>query len=303
MLVRPLAVGLMTLTVTGLTAAVSPAGVITSGTGYQVGITTYGNLYDSGIGFRRTDGYDPISPGTPREGYGVRTSTASGYADPQAYGTSLTPGSAVFGSGTASVTTFLGSQLQIDQSFGFVAGNVLKIDVTLTNVSGGTLTGIDFRRAVDFDPSAQFGGGFSETSTANARPAELTGSSYNGFEFPDPTTPFGSPFPAAGGTFGPGDLGGAYDVGVGSLAAGGTYQFSVFYGINDAGQSESALRSQLAGLGATYTISALGTTGGNSAALGFAAAPVPAPAGLLLGLLATPALGLIARRRRLNAAV
>ena len=52
-------------------AGQSDAAIITSAGGYQVGVTSSGGLIDSNVGFRRSDGYDPLNQGRARfDGWG-----------------------------------------------------------------------------------------------------------------------------------------------------------------------------------------------------------------------------------------
>ena len=196
--------------------------------------------------------------------------------------------------------------LQVQHVFAFAADNVLQVAVTVTNVSGGALAAVEYRRVVDFDVAINSGGGFlDDTATANARPADLVDSSADGFAFPDPASSVGSPsFTSGGGSVGPAEVGALFDVGIGPMAAGASQSFTLYYGLNTGpNQDEAALRTQMTGLGASYIISVTGGTAGDVAALGFgpgAITPnaVPAPAGLLLGLLGAGPVAALLRRRR-----
>ena len=68
--------------VTGAVATQASAATITDLSGaFTVGIGANGELFDGGpyIGFRRNvDGFDPISPGTPRDSWGLNGSYADG---------------------------------------------------------------------------------------------------------------------------------------------------------------------------------------------------------------------------------
>jgi len=277
----------------GLDAPRADAAVITSGGGYRVGITTDGNLYDLGanIGFRRPgDGYDPIQPGTPREGYGVSAGAISGVADPFGFGTTLTLVSSSFGANSGTVTTALSGLLSITQDYSFLADNVLLIRNTVTNVSGLSQA-VLYRRAVDFDVAPTQ---FAEISNVDPTSSNPFIASYYGFESADPLTPYSNP--TTGGTFGPADLGGAYDVDLGTLAAGASSTFDVFYAVNTPGQSFTALQGQVAGLGATFEITNYSSDTGhvNSAILAFGSAdasPVPVPPTVVMTLIGMSTLG------------
>lgn len=305
---------LLVATVVGLVVcSQSRADFIISSPGlnYQVGISNEGNLYDAvtGTGFRRvSDGYDPIFPGTPREAYGVSAGVVSGYADGQSFGlANIVVGSVVSGLNSALITTFLnngsGNLLQIDQAYTFAAENVLVIATTITNVSGSSQD-VTFRRSVDMDPNII---SFDEFINVDSRIPfpEITSTAYYGFESPDPLDAYNPSFtaPATGGTFGPDDLGGSYTLNLGTLASGASTSFNVYYGISGVGQTEASLRSQVAGLGATFQISGRGEDNGESITLGYSsfspiASAAPAPPTLVAGLVGVAGLGLVRRLRR-----
>ena len=308
--VRLATVALLTAAVT---AATSPAGFITSpGGGYVVGIDPLGNLYDgapdaSGYGLRRlSDGLDVVSPGTPRDSYGVAAGTVGGYADRYYYGVSnIAGGSATFGASTAATTSFLTNGtagpnlLQIDQGFSFAAENVAVINTTVTNVSGASQA-VTFRRGVDFDINPTF----VTVSTADALAGPITAASFYGFENPNPLAAYSSfsLVPAAGGSQS-GDLGGSFDITLGTLAAGESASFNIYYGLSQVGQSVTGLRGQVAGLGASYLISNVSTdtAGTNSAVVAYGPAvlpsnPTPVPATALVAPAALALLGLARRR-------
>jgi len=251
--------------------------------GYVVGINgSVGNLFDvpSNIGFLRVaDGYDPILPGTPREAWGIAAGAVSGYADPNFVGVlNVAANGSSFLANSASVSTFLnagsGNLLQVDQSYSFAANNVLKIFTTVTNVSGSSQA-VLFSRHVDWDivPTP-----FAEVITVPAFGGSVLNASFFGFESPDPLVSFSSPGP---GVFGPGDLGAAFLLDLGSLANGDSISFNIFHGLSDPGQSEAGLTAQITGLGASYVITGAdsGAAGApsNFAALAFGAVAVPEP--------------------------
>lgn len=287
-------------------ATTATAGVITSGT-TSVGIGPLGNLYDpgAGIGFRRlADGYDPISPGTPHEGWGVSLGGVGGRAAPFFFGNSniIPNGAPVFGASTASISTFLnagaGNLLQVDQSYSFAAPNVLAIDVTLTNLSGVVGAAL-FRRLVDWDPT-----GFSEIITANALSSPAINGTFQGFQDANPLAALSDLFAAGGGTTGVGDLGGGFTLDLGLLAAGGSTSFRLLHAISGTGQSEASLRAQLEALGGTYIITGRDDIP-NDRSAGLAIAAVPEPASLAtFGIAGLIGLGsVVVRRRRQKNAV
>lgn len=288
------------------------AGVITSpGGGFTVGLTDAGNLFDSGpyIGFQRnSDLYDPISPGTPREGYGVSAGAVSGFADPEYLGVvNITGVSATYGASTATIVTQLdngsGPLLTISQFYEFAAENVLRITVSITNVSGAAQA-VLFAREVDHDINPAF-----ETTTeAPAPTGPILDASFYGFESADPLVPYGSSV-GTGGSFGPDDLGAGMKIDLGILGAGATSSFYIYEAISRVDQdgtgSAMALRSQLAGLGASYIMTSIEGDGTDPAskaaalAYGPLVAAVPEPA-TIYGALACglAAVATMARRRR-----
>jgi hypothetical protein len=270
-----------------------------SGT-FRVGIDRLGNLFDPtatvpgpdpvggpGLGFRRlSDGFDPIKPGTPIEGWGIAAGRVAGFVDPQLLGISniVASGPANFTANAASISAFLnagsGNLLRIDQAFGFVADNVLKIATTIANVSSSSQT-VLFRRTVDWKlaPPPLF---FSELLTVPPLTPPITGAGFGALENPNPLAPFFLSVPPSGGTFGPGDQGAALQFTLGTLAPGATAVFNLFEAISQVGQSEASLRSQVQGLaGPTgFVITGVGTASAlpgpfNSAALGVQVSVTP----------------------------
>jgi len=283
------------------------AAVITSGP-YSVNISPVGGLEPGGPGlvFRRlADGYDPILPGTPREAWGVSAGGFAGFADPSGAGVSgLVINSAAFGVSTANTSTFLnnGSNLlQIDQAFSFAASNVLKVETTITNVSGASQA-VLYTRHVDWDivPTE-----FAEIINTDPFSSPVVAASFFGFENPSPLVPFSFNAPiGGGGPFGPADNGGAFRLNLGTLAAGASTSFNVFHALSLFGQSHTGLESQLVGLGANFVITGhnSGAEEVNSAALAFgpSAAAVPEPTTFSMFGLAALGLGCarLGRRRR-----
>ncbi len=302
-----------------------------SGT-FRVGITNLGTLFDSnavvpgpdpnpgaGLGFRRlSDGFDPIKPGTPTEGWGVSAGPVAGSVDPGLgnLGTNLvlngspsfTPNSAFISVNLVSVATSL---LRIDQAFSFVADNVLKIATTISNVSAANQS-VLFRRKVDWDLGPIADIQFNERITSPAITAPVTGAGFDALESANPLAAFVRTVPAAGGTFGPDDLGAAIQVALGTLAPGASVVLDVFHAISQVGQSEASLRSQVqafAGTGFVMTgVGASAVVPGpfDSAALGIRVSPdqppptvIPQPSSLTL--LGVGLVGLLSygwRRRR-----
>ncbi len=305
----------------GLLASLSiPArgGVIVDGTNsFAVGINSLGNLFDpiAGIGFvRLSDGYDPILPGASREAWGVSAGGASGEADPQGlYGVTniVANGQPSFGSNAAVLRTALSTGaaplFQIEQDYGFVAGNVLRIATTIVNVSGSDQS-VLFSRQVAWEMGIG-----TTTFTYSVVPA-LSGSvvsaTTGGTEDADPTVPFQNPVGPGGGVAGPDVLGGGFQLNLGTLVDRASTSFAIYHAISRVGQTRGDLLDEVSALGSAYTITGTSSEAGTidsgslSAALGFGpivtATATPEPPTLLLGLLgvSTGAAAVVAGRRR-----
>ncbi len=302
---RVWAIPIAAIAIMAATTSITSAVTISDTTGaFVVGIAPAGELHDGTVGFERTiDGFDPILPGSPRESWGVSAGATAGWANHASFGVVnvVANGAPVFGVNTASVSSFLnsggGDLLQVDQSFSFSTANVLQIATRITNVSG-VAQAVNFARNVDWDTVPV---SFINNTTVDPLVGPVTDSTYFGFEHPNPLTPFGFSAGAGGGTFGPDDYGGGFQLGLGSLGVGESTSFNIFHALNTVGQSESALRTQLYGLGASFVITGADTSGINSAAVAYGPAAVPEPTTLAIwGMFG--GLGLIAARRRKRAA-
>jgi hypothetical protein len=279
----------------------SVAGYITDPSGsFAVGIGPNGELFDSvnGIGFRRiADGYDPLAPGTPRDSWGVTANGSSAWADQAYYGSSGVSSTVTLGANSATVTTTTLIGLKVNQVYTFApSGNILEITTTVTNIGDSTATGVGFQRDVDWDvyPTE-----FNENSFGNAITGNVVGSSYYGFESPDPLASYGSS--CAAGCNSTGDLGGGIKIALANLAPGASDSFIFLYGISQSGQNVNGLITEAQGLGAYYWIAtqssengAYPNLGANSALIGISDIPEPASFGVMAMALA----GLLAYTRR-----
>ena len=258
---------------------------ITSPSGdFEVGIAPNGELYDdtSGVGFLRvSDNYDPIAPGTPRDSWGISAGSTDGYANHERYGVyNVTPTASSFGPNSGVITDVMGGGLlQINQSYSFAADNVLRINTTITNTSG-TPQAVRFSRNVDFDITPTE---FDEITRVDPYSSPISAASYYGFENPNPLVAFIYPVPVGGGVDGPDDLGAAYQLDLGTLAAGASSSFDVYYADSEIGQSEEGLRTQLYGLGANFVSTTVNSgTYENTAALAYGPVTTPEPSTLVL---------------------
>jgi hypothetical protein len=283
--------------------------VITDPTsGFSVGLGPNGELFDYGsyIGFRRNvDGYDPLAPGSPRDSWGVTSSGGSAYADQADYGafgltgTTYTPLPA--SSATAVTTTSVG--LTVTQNYKFLQPNVLSIKETITNTSGGALTGVKFQRNIDWDV---FPTEFNENSFANPIVGNVNDSTGYGFENPDPAVPYGDSFALGGNQIG--DLGGGINVTLANLSAGGSDTITFLYGISQLGESVNGLMGNVLADGAYYWVATQSSEGGIYPALGansaiIAVANIPEPTTWAMLALGFAGLGFAGHRRGRKASV
>jgi len=310
------------LLVGGVAMANANAGqVITSGDGVQVGVFDYGSIGDLGRGIYApfaTGGSptgDAILPGCLCEGWGAAGNGVSGnvYAgSPSGVGLDSTASTAT----TFTSTTHLNSlpSLQISQEYSPSAGSsALIIDkVTLTNTGASTIADVRYARNMDWDiPPTNF----SEFVTIQGWPATaLLNSSDDGFSSSDPLSPAGSicsgaPVNANFTEVGPCDHGAWFGFGFGSLAAGDSVSFNIFYG---AAPTKADAMTVLGNIGAEVyslgysTLFATGAPNYDSATFIFAfngvggtpVPPTPTPEPTTLALMGLGLAGLAARHRR-----
>mgnify|MGYP000076626885 CR=1 FL=1 len=266
------------------------AGTITSGP-FTVGIGANGELFDFGsyIGFQRNaDSYDPLSPGTPRDSWGISTAGGSAYGDQSYYGSLNITGVAfteAWGGATqtALISTSIGASIKMKYSF--AAPNVLKVKHSVTGVSGYL-----FQRNWDLDVSPTF---FYENSTGIWYPVPVVEDSYYGFEDPDPAVPYA--FPCGPTCNAVGDLGGGI-----KIAPKGSFTYC--YAISDEGQSMLGLIEQAFKLGCRHMVATQSMENGifpslgeNSALIGIT---IPEPGTWAMLIAGFGLVGWTARRRR-----
>ena len=220
-----------------LIAVPASAAVITNGT-IQLGVGSFGQLNDAGIGLKdlRTS-HESIAPGCECEGWGAANAAngTTGYAN-NSLGTSNVVTSSF--TNTASTATAVvdiagATSMQVTHTFAPSASSDLyEALVTIKNTSATAITDLRYRRVMDWDiePTA-----FNELVTIQGVGATaLLFSSDNGFASGDALSARGS---ILGGTTnvnfvdsGPTDHGALFDFGFGTLAAGDTKTFKIFYG-------------------------------------------------------------------------
>lgn len=275
------------------------AGTITSGS-FSVSIGPNGSLYDgSSVAFQRlSDGYDPLIPGSPRDSWGVVTSSGSDAADPYGCcGTTLSSTSAYLAS-SATVTTAAdatGANVGVVQNYSFLGPNIIEISTTVTN-DAASATDVKFGRDVDWDVSPTE---FDENSFGPAITGNVINSSYYGFE--NPTGPYGSP--CNSGCNQTGDLGGGIELDLGVLGAGQSASFTYLYGISQIGEDMNGLIAQVGADGAYYYIATQSSENGaypelgtNSAIIAVAT-PTPEPSTMVLVGLGLCAASFLRRKR------
>jgi hypothetical protein len=269
-------------------AAQASAAVISNGT-LSVGVNAYGQLYDgdAGVGLRReSDGRDVISPGTPRDSWGL----GANYADDQFYGVS---GVSIVDfesdANSALVTTLTDDGFLVEQYFSFVSSDVLAVRTKLTNTNAFSL-GATFQRVVDFDVSSDF----DDTVTGLYGPGApgRRGSTISGFEDPSTTSPFNFNCVNCNET---GDLGAGLRIRLRPLAAGDTSVFTYYYGLGGEGQSLAGVVNDTRNAGAQRLLALTASDGGGTATLGVT---VPEPGTWALMLMGFFGLGSALRRRR-----
>jgi hypothetical protein len=226
--------------------AVRPEGDLNSfdGTGSPAGPG------DVGLEFVPT-GNDATSPGCLCEGWGVADagSAVTGYANVAVDGVQgMTLETFTHTSSTAVSVVNIQNTFRVTQNYHPAAQtpNLYDATVTIANISGHALSDVRYRRVMDWDiePTA-----FHEFVTIDGGNAsELLFDSDNGFET---ANPLGARSDSGHtGNFadaGPADHGALFDFGLGSLAAGASTTFHVFYG---AAATEAAALTAVNAVGA-----------------------------------------------------
>lgn len=223
-----------------------------------------GNSSAMGIAYRFPDGefYDATSPGCLCEGWGVAVTradgqTVAGFANVAAGTAGLTGGS--FSSTTTRATSQIGlsdAPVVITHAYGVsLAPNLFQGNITITNTGTTALNNVTYRRAMDWDvPGTEF----SEYVTHKGVLANLTTNggavlraSDNGFASSDPRQSIGQVMAGTTNTdfvdSGAADHGSVFDFAFGSLAAGESRTFNIYYG---------AAANETAALDALNTINA-----------------------------------------------
>lgn len=256
--------------------------------------------FASYIGFQRlSDGYDPLSPGTPRDSWGVSTNLGSAYADASFFGSSNLSGTTFTGLGgaAATATTVTGVGVSLYQSYRFAAPNIVRVDHVITNISTSALN-ILFQRDWDTDPQPTF---YNNSFGPVGASSLVVDSSWYGFENPDPTVAYA--LSCFAGCNEIGDLGGGIKIGLPTLGAGRSTSFTYWYGISQDRQDVNSLIAQAQGVGVDYLIAQQTNENGFYPALGqnssfIGISSVPEPASWSLMIIGFGAIGYGLRQRR-----
>lgn len=220
-----------------LITAPASAAVITNGT-IQLGVGNFGQLNDAGIGLKdlRTN-RESIAPGCECEGWGAANAAngTTGFANNSVGTANVVTSSFTNTASTATAVVDIAgaTSMQVTHAFAPSASSDLyEVLVTIKNTSAMAITDLRYRRVMDWDiePTP-----FSELVTIQGVGATaLLFSSDNGFASADALSSGGS---ILGGTTnvnfvdsGPADHGALFDFGFGTLAAGDTKTFKIFYG-------------------------------------------------------------------------
>jgi PEP-CTERM motif len=261
-----LAAGVAAMALIGATQSVQAAGTImtTDGTNtVYLGVndlghlnTTVGNVADNSsrtglaYGSAAVGGiFDATSPGCFCEGWGVSASGVSGFANVSVGtgGLTLTSFASTASTATSIVSLSALPGLSVKQEYTpVVPGALFKDVVTITNLTGGSLTDVRYVRVMDWDVHPHE---FSEfvTIKGTATTSELEMSHNDGFATANPLP--GDNTGIGGGTVltdftdvGPFDHGAYFRFNFGSLADGASQVFNIFYG---AAPSEAAMLAAL----------------------------------------------------------
>lgn len=244
-------------------------------------------------------GNDPLIPGSPWEGWGIRNLAGTVYG----YAHNLGTYNITVESYTSTPTSFtsvvnVGGVYRVRHRYDFSLlppgfANILPTQVTVTNLSSSTIPATIYRRVIDWDIPPTTFYEFVQIGHGPFSPV----SSFDGFESPDPTVPFDFLYGSGPGTAGPDDLGSSFDLTLPPLDPGESFTFYIFWGADLGGPSNLLPDLQGAAAGPiTYALSwDSSATTVNTFGVAFSQTITPEPSSvLLLGI----SLGFFALRRR-----
>jgi hypothetical protein len=241
-----------------------------------------GNADAMGLAYRFPDGSlrDSTAPGCLCEGWGVAVTRSdggrvSGFANESAGSGGLTGGS--FSSTTTRATSQIGlsdAPVVVTHAYGVsLAPNLFQGNITITNTGSTTLNDVVYRRAMDWDvPNTEFAEHVTHkgvVANLESNGGAIRYASDNGFASSDPLQHAGVINGSTVNTDfvdnGAADHGSVFDFAFGSLAAGESRTFNIYYG---AAANESAALAALATINAdVYSLgqSRLGGSANNDA--------------------------------------
>lgn len=321
-------------------SSASIAGVIES-TFMRVGISPFGSLFyyadtpiysggsyyyipytSGGTGIvRKSDSWSPYRNWFPLEFWSITASTtgtpfseaffAQSYPQASAYSGFNTSWSSTTGTDTASVTGTTTFLLKVTHDFSFAAPNILAIDGTVTNLaSSATPADVIYKRGINWTLGTSMYGD-SAFAPAITPGSQLVDSTYRAVSYgTSPVNSFGAVSCASGCVYNYSsamqyDVGAAMRLNLGTLGAGESATFRLYYGISQPGQTTAQLVSQLQALGASYWIVAHNADNTKSAIMGYGLTSgdvVPEPSTVATWATAASALGaaLVRRRRQMS---
>lgn len=231
----------------------------------KMGVNDDGGLgAGTGVGLIGPTG-DAITPGCLCEGWGASANGSSGYT----YGggesgilTSLLTTTTASGPGlNAQSVVTMTNGLQVTQTYTYAAGGKLfDVNVSLKNMTAGLLTDVRYARTLDWDVTPGFFANNYTTvygGTPTGPGGKVLTTSTNPFAVPDPMV-FRSQEQDTNVVDTPGDKGGFFVFGFGSLAAGDSVTFDTFIG------ADSTVSGLLAALGSVGVEAYSYTTGNDT---------------------------------------